>query len=150
MNFVIENSKILAFENDKKIGFLSLEINNEELTLLSTVVYPEARGKGVAKLLNEEVFKYAKTLNIKKIKIICSYSQKYFLQNKNQYLDFEIVLINSGEKDGCYIQSVFNIFSKKDEDLFISEKDAEIMEETNFYINLIKKTVSAIKKIFIK
>ncbi len=43
-----------------------------------------------------------------------------------------------------------SIFSKKDEDLFISEKDAEIMEETNFYINLIKKTVSAIKKIFIK
>lgn len=103
MNFVIENSKILALENDKKIGFLSFEINNEELTILSTVVYPEARGKGVAKLLNEEVFKYAKKLNIKKIKIICSYSQKYFLQNKNQYLDFEIVLINSGEKDGCYI-----------------------------------------------
>lgn len=103
MNFVIENSKVIALENNKKIGLLSFEISDEELTILSTVVYPEARGKGVAKLLNDEIFKYARKLNIKKVKILCSYSQKYFLQNKNQYLDLETVLINSGEKDGCYI-----------------------------------------------
>lgn len=103
MNFVIENSKVIALENNKKIGLLSFEISDEELTILSTVVYPEARGKGVAKLLNDEIFKYARKLNIKKVKILCSYSQKYFLQNKNQYLGLETVLINSGEKDGCYI-----------------------------------------------
>lgn len=103
MNFVIENSKVIALENEKKIGFLSFEISDEELTILSTVVYPEARGKGVAKLLNIEIVEYARKLNIKKVKILCSYSQKYFLQNKNQYLDIETVLINSGEKDGCYI-----------------------------------------------
>lgn len=103
MNFVIENSKVIALENNKKIGLLSFEISDEELTILSTLVYPEARGKGVAKLLNDEIFKYARKLNIKKVKILCSYSQKYFLQNKNQYLDLETVLINSGEKDGCYI-----------------------------------------------
>lgn len=103
MNFFIENSKILAREDNQKIGFLSFEINESELTILSTVVFPEARGKGVAKLLNEEVFKYVRKLNIKKVKILCSYSQKYFLQNKNQYSDIEAVLISSGEKDGCYI-----------------------------------------------
>ena len=93
----------MAREDNQKIGFLSFEINESELTILSTVVFPEARGKGVAKLLNEEVFKYVRKLNIKKVKILCSYSQKYFLQNKNQYSDIEAVLISSGEKDGCYI-----------------------------------------------
>ena len=103
MEILVKKEKIEAYENDKCLGFLKYSLENNILTIISTVVYEDARGKGVAKLLNEEVFKYAKKLNIKKIKIICSYSQKYFLQNKNQYLDFEIVLINSGEKDGCYI-----------------------------------------------
>lgn len=101
MEFLFTNNRVEAYEDNKLLGYLEFSLDEEALTINKTLVYPEARGKGLAKLLNEKIFEYAKNVT-KKIKIICSYSQNYYLKNKSQYFGFEVVLI-SGEENVCTI-----------------------------------------------
>ena len=101
MEILVKKEKIEAYENDECLGFLKYSLENNVLTIISTVVYENARGKGVAKALNEYIFNYANK-GVDEIKIICSYSQNYFLKNKNQYNGFKVVLIN-GENNVCSI-----------------------------------------------
>lgn len=92
MEILVKKEKIEAYENDKCLGFLKYSLENNILTIISTVVYEDARGKGVAKELNRYIFDYVKK-GINEIRIICSYSKNYYLKNKDQYNDVKVVLI---------------------------------------------------------
>ena len=101
MEILVKKDRIEAIENNILLGYLEYQLENNCLTIFTTHVYPEARGKGVAKKLNEFIFDYTKK-GVNNIKIICSYSQNYFLKNKDQYNGVEVVLIN-GENNVCHI-----------------------------------------------
>ena len=101
MEILVKKDKLEAYENDECLGFLKFTLENNVLTILSTVVYENARGKGIAKVLNEYIFDYVNK-GIQEIRIACSYSQNYFLKNKNQYNGVKVVLI-TGENNVCSI-----------------------------------------------
>ena len=101
MEILVKKDKLEAYENDECLGFLKFTLENNVLTILSTVVYENARGKGIARALNEYIFSYINK-GVQEIRIICSYSQNYFLKNKSQYNGVKVVLI-TGENNVCSI-----------------------------------------------
>ncbi len=83
MNFTRENNKIYAKDSFGKIVCeIDFPSENEgEVTITHTFVDESLRGKGVAKLLVDEVVKVAKE---EQLKIVpkCSYAVKYFEKYK--------------------------------------------------------------------
>lgn len=87
MEFIRNEDKIFAYENNVELGFIWRTIKDDIITVVQTLVHENARGKGVAKLLNQEFFKDLNEKSIKgtEIKIWCSYSLKYFESNEKLF-----------------------------------------------------------------
>ena len=85
MNFVYESEKLIALENNIELGFIWYQFKNSELTIIQTYVNENARGKGVAKLLNEELFKHFSTFGPITLHIFCSYTEGFYSKNKDKY-----------------------------------------------------------------
>ena len=63
-------------------AYLSYNIFNDKINLSSTFTPPELRGKGIAKIIVEYAFNYAKENNLKVIPT-CSYVQAFVERNDN-------------------------------------------------------------------
>ncbi|MCH9029104.1 MAG: N-acetyltransferase [Bacteroidetes bacterium] len=79
-----ENERFVAeVEGDK--AYLSYNIFNDKIEFSSTYTPPESRGKGIAKIIVEYAFNYAKENNLKVIPT-CSYVQA-FVERNDKYKD---------------------------------------------------------------
>ena len=94
MEVIIKDNKfILIDESKKEWGFVQFKKERNLLTILKTYVNPDARGKGVAKLLTEFLFNYAIKENFI-LHLICSYSVDFYNKNKAHYLGLKVILDN--------------------------------------------------------
>ncbi len=74
-----ENERFVAeVEGDK--AYLSYNIINDKIDFSSTYTPPESRGKGIAKIIVEYAFNYARENNLKVIPT-CSYVQAFVKRN---------------------------------------------------------------------
>ncbi len=79
-----ENERFVAeVEGDK--AYLSYNIINDKINFSSTFTPPEVRGKGIAKIIVEYAFNYAKENNLKVIPT-CSYVRA-FAERNDKYKD---------------------------------------------------------------
>jgi len=79
-----ENERFVAeVEGDK--AYLSYNIINDKINFSSTFTPPKSRGKGIAKIIVEYAFNYAKENNLKVIPT-CSYVQA-FVERDDKYKD---------------------------------------------------------------
>ena len=76
-----ENERFVA-EVEGRIAYLSYNIFNDKINLSSTFTPPELRGKGIAKIVVEYAFNYAKENNLKVIPT-CSYVRALVKRNDN-------------------------------------------------------------------
>ncbi|MGP1469113.1 MAG: GNAT family N-acetyltransferase [Hoylesella shahii] len=78
--------EFVAFEGDERVGYISYEwVDNNCFAILHTVVSPEHKGKGIAKILLDAAADYARKHN-KKIKDVCSFVSVQFERN-DKYKD---------------------------------------------------------------
>ena len=78
--------EFVAFEGEERVGYISYEwVDNNCFAILHTVVSPEHKGKGIAKILLDAAADYARKHN-KKIKDVCSFVSVQFQRN-NKYND---------------------------------------------------------------
>ena len=78
MKFIYEKRKLRLIdeENNEDIGYISFEIKNDTIIIISTVIYEKYQGKGMASTLIKEILRYAKNNNFK-IKPLCSFVIHY-------------------------------------------------------------------------
>ena len=73
--------EFVAFEGEERVGYISYEwVDNNCFAILHTVVSPEHKGKGIAKILLDAAADYARNHN-KKIKDVCSFVTVQFERN---------------------------------------------------------------------
>lgn len=73
--------EFVAFEGEERVGYISYEwVDNNCFAILHTVVSPEHKGKGIAKILLDAAPDYARKHN-KKIKDVCSFVTVQFQRN---------------------------------------------------------------------
>ena len=73
--------EFVAFEGEERVGYISYEwVDNNCFAILHTVVSPEHKGKGIAKILLDAAAAYARKHN-KKIKDVCSFVTVQFERN---------------------------------------------------------------------
>ena len=73
--------EFVAFEGEERVGYISYEwVDNNCFAILHTVVSPEHKGKGIAKILLDAAADYARKHN-KKIKDVCSFVSVQFQRN---------------------------------------------------------------------
>ena len=73
--------EFVAFEGEERVGYISYEwVDNTCFAILHTVVSPEHKGKGIAKILLDAAADYARKHN-KKIKDVCSFVTVQFERN---------------------------------------------------------------------
>ena len=77
----ISDNKIDYLLDGRVVGNILFTKENNLITLTSTIVNPEERGKGIASKMLEEVFNYFKENNYKVV-IECSYVNKWILDKK--------------------------------------------------------------------
>ena len=78
--------EFVAFEGEERVGYISYEwVDNNCFAILHTVVSPEHKGKGIAKILLDAAADYARKHN-KKIKDVCSFVTVQFERN-DKYKD---------------------------------------------------------------
>ena len=76
-----ENKRFVA-EVEGHTAYLSYNIFNDKINFSSTFTPPEFRGKGIAKIIVEYAFNYAKDNDLKVIPT-CSYVQAFVERNDN-------------------------------------------------------------------
>jgi len=79
-----ENERFVAEVKGDK-AYLSYSISDNEINFYRTFTPPESRGKGIAKIVVEYAFNYAKENNLKVIPT-CSYV-KAFVERNDNYKD---------------------------------------------------------------
>lgn len=80
---MIKDKNRYYFEDENGItSEIIFSLENNTIKILSTTTREDQRGKGLAKILTEEIVNYAKQNNCKIIPI-CSYAIKYFENNKD-------------------------------------------------------------------
>lgn len=73
--------EFVAFEGEERVGYISYEwVDNNCFAILHTVVLPEHKGKGIAKILLDAAADYARKHN-KKLKDVCSFVTVQFERN---------------------------------------------------------------------
>lgn len=93
-----ETKKLLYLDELKnELGYIEYSEDEKTITLLKTYVYKEGRGKGIAKILNDQFFsKFENTT--KNIIIKCTYSISYYEKNierlKNMNISISTDAIN--------------------------------------------------------
>ena len=77
-----KNSERFVAEVERHEAYLSYNIFNDKINLSSTFTPPELRGKGIARIVVEYAFNYAKENNLRVIPT-CSYVQAFVERNDN-------------------------------------------------------------------
>ena len=73
-----KDGRIVISRDGVNLAYISFATNSEEeITILKTFVDPIGRGQGLVKELNEKMLDYIYENHIKKVNILCSYSQNY-------------------------------------------------------------------------
>ena len=82
MDKKITNNEIAYYINDAKEAYVLFDINGDDLTVIKTYVGEALRGKGMAKMLMDDVMNYAKDRY--NVKATCSYAIKYLGSLENE------------------------------------------------------------------
>lgn len=82
MDKKITNNEIAYYINDTKEAYVLFDINGDDLTVIKTYVGEALRGKGMAKMLMDDVMNYAKDRY--NVKATCSYAIKYLGSLENE------------------------------------------------------------------
>lgn len=82
MDKKITNNEIAYYINDTKEAYVLFDINGDDLTVFKTYVGEALRGKGMAKMLMDDVMNYAKDRY--NVKATCSYAIKYLGSLENE------------------------------------------------------------------
>ncbi len=91
MKFIYEERKLRLIdeENSEDIGYISFEIKDDTIIIISTVIYEKYQGKGMASTLIKEILGYAKNNNFK-IKPLCSFVIHYI----EKHQEYKQLVIN--------------------------------------------------------
>lgn len=86
MEFIYKEDKLFACNEGAELGYVWFSKQDDEVKVIQTLVYENARGLGVAKALNEKFFSDLNNENKPlKVEILCSYSVNYFEKNKERF-----------------------------------------------------------------
>ncbi|MDR6939609.1 GNAT family N-acetyltransferase [Arcanobacterium hippocoleae] len=67
--------------DDRVIGYLSYDLNEEEIFFTHTVIHKDFQGRGLAGELVRTALDFEKEQGVRKIVPICSYVQKFVADN---------------------------------------------------------------------
>lgn len=78
MKFIYEERKLRLIneENNEDIGYISFEIKEDVIIIISTVVHEKYQGKGMASTLIKEILEYARNNHLK-VTPLCSFVVRY-------------------------------------------------------------------------
>lgn len=82
MDKKITNNEIAYYINNVKEAYILFNIEGDDLTVTKTYVGDALRGKGMARMLMDDVMNYAK--NKYNVKATCSYAIKYLGNLENE------------------------------------------------------------------
>ena len=89
MDVLNDNKMFYIKKDDKILAYISYELENNVINILSTFVDESLRGQGVAKILMQKVIEFTMKNNYKIIPT-CSYAKKYLLnENLNDLIYYE-------------------------------------------------------------
>lgn len=91
MEFKYTNEKLYVLENEVELGFIWYQLVNNEITVIQTYVNEIARGKGIAKILNDEFFTHFDAIGAYNLKIYCSYTKSLFEKNGSKFKNFTLI-----------------------------------------------------------
>jgi len=76
-----QNGEFVAYEGEEKLGYINYDwVDANCFAIVHTVVLPEHKGKGVAKILLDAAADYARA-NSKKIQDVCSFVTAQFARS---------------------------------------------------------------------
>lgn len=78
--------EVQLFSDDRKAGFMDIQISGNVLTVFHTEVDPAYEGRGFAKLLLHQLVEYARE-NTLKIMPLCPYVHLQFRRHPEEYND---------------------------------------------------------------
>lgn len=78
------HGEVQLFSNEVLVGKMSLAMTGGRLAVFHTEVFPEFEGKGFAKLLLNELVRYAIEKNVK-IVPLCPYVNAQFRRHSSEY-----------------------------------------------------------------
>lgn len=78
--------EVQLFSDDRKVGFMDIQISGNVLTVFHTEVDPAYEGRGFAKLLLHQLVEYARE-NTLKIMPLCPYVHLQFRRHPEEYND---------------------------------------------------------------
>ncbi len=78
--------EVQLFSDDKKAGFMEIQVTDNLLTVFHTEVEPAYEGKGFGKLLLNQLVVYARKNNLS-IKPLCPYVHLQFRRHPEEYKD---------------------------------------------------------------
>lgn len=81
-----QKGEVQLFSDNKKVGFMDIQVKDNILTVFHTEVDPAYEGKGFAKLLLDQLVEYARENNLK-IKPLCAYVHLQFRRHPEAYKD---------------------------------------------------------------
>lgn len=78
--------EVQLFSDDRKVGFMDIQISGNVLTVFHTEVDPAYEGRGFAKLLLHQLVEYTRE-NTLKIMPLCPYVHLQFRRHPGEYND---------------------------------------------------------------
>lgn len=90
MEFKLINDTYSLIEEGVELGYVTFKKEEERVILIQTFTHEHARGRGVAKILNEGFFKMMNEEKANLI-ILCGYSISFYEKNKEKYPDINVL-----------------------------------------------------------
>ena len=76
-----QGGRFFISKNHENYGYIDYEWQGDVMAITHTVVAPAHQGKGIAKMLLDEVARYAR-LHQKKLRAVCPYVVKMFARDR--------------------------------------------------------------------
>lgn len=86
----LTNDTYSLLEDGVELGYITFKRETNRVILIQTFTHEIARGKGIAKILNDDFFTL---MNNEKanLTILCGYSISFYEKNKNKYPDINVL-----------------------------------------------------------
>lgn len=90
MEFKLNNDTYSLIEDGVELGYVTFKREEGRVILIQTFTHEHARGRGVAKILNDGFFKL---MNEEKanLTILCGYSATFYEKNKEKYPNINVL-----------------------------------------------------------
>lgn len=81
-----KHGAFFAMDGDEQLGEMVISISENKLTVYHTEVADKAEGKGIARLMLNEMVEYARKNNLKVVPL-CPYVHAQFKRHPDEYAD---------------------------------------------------------------